>query len=198
MPSDMTSILERMQDPRYEDSLPRPAPTTTNEADYSMYYGPYMPGGGPPPPPPPPGSTELYSMMPQNGDPRYTSARNQHHPPMPPMPAAMYYDPRYMAMADHYHRQMQPMQPMPPMQPMQPMPPMQPVPPMQPAPPVPPILGAGHQQREEVRQPQPPRPVATASSSASAEPRFGSPEEEQAWKRANRMTTSSPPAYSLL
>ncbi|KAJ2258196.1 hypothetical protein GGI13_000661 [Coemansia sp. RSA 455] len=189
MPTDMPSILARLQDPNIESSLPPPPPPV--DTSYSPFYGPMAPSEAeiagycngtipiPPPPPPPPGSTALYSVRPQNYDPRYASNQQQY------AAMAAHYDPRHMAMADHYYRQQMQAMPRPPMM----------SPPMQHPPPMPPILGFQHPPAAPATPVQPPQAPAPV---ASPNPRFGSPEEEEAWKRSNRLTTSSPPAYSAL
>ncbi|KAJ2832584.1 hypothetical protein GGI24_001178 [Coemansia furcata] len=182
MPSGMPSILAQLQDPRIEGSLP--ATVQEPAANYSPYYGPMGPPGPvydssgnliPPPPPPPPGSTDMYSVRPmpppqqQNYDPR------QYPGP---------YDPRQMAMADHYYRQQMQSMPHMPMHYMSPMPPIlayQQPPPQQAAPAQAPVAT--------------PAPVAMPSPQPQQQT-GGSGGDD--WGHNNRMTMSSPPAYSAL
>ncbi|KAJ2744023.1 hypothetical protein GGI20_003294 [Coemansia sp. BCRC 34301] len=222
MPADGLSVMARMQDPRFEDSLPRPtlqtdvgnpyygpyAPEGGNpyygpyapEGD-NPYYGPYAPGEGPPPPPPPPppmmDTSATHSPRPPNNarNAQYAGAGNFHPQTQPHHPnTAMVYDPRYMAVAAQHHQPMVTMQQQPQLIPrmamqqqpqliprmaMQQQPQLIPMMPMMPAPVA-----------------QAPAPVAPAPAPAATEPQFRF-EEEETRSCANRMSTSSLPAYSL-
>ncbi|KAJ1822030.1 Endopolyphosphatase [Coemansia sp. RSA 2675] len=194
MPAGMPSILAQIQDPSNESSLPAPPPSEPPADPNYPYYGPmvyseagmdaYRAANGLPPPPA--GSTATYSVLPSAAE------RSQGGGAQQQEQAA-----RQRAMAEHYYRlqaqqaqQMQAMQamhsmppiPMAHLAPMAHMPPMMAYPPMHQA--MPPAMP------QPQAMPQAPEPVAASN------PRFGSPEEEEAWKQSNRMTTSSPPAYS--
>ncbi|KAJ2032332.1 hypothetical protein IWW57_000276 [Coemansia sp. S610] len=194
MPAGMPSILAQIQDPSNESSLPAPPPSEPPADSNYPYYGPmvyseagmdaYRAANGLPPPPA--GSTATYSVLPSAAE------RSQGGGAQQQEQAA-----RQRAMAEHYYRlqaqqaqQMQAMQamhsmppiPMAHLAPMAHMPPMMAYPPMHQA--MPPAMP------QPQAMPQAPEPVAASN------PRFGSPEEEEAWKQSNRMTTSSPPAYS--